>query len=94
LRDRQPQRPAHHDQREQTERQISGKDPAPAQVIDDETAQQGTTDRGQDVHAAQQPQVAAAFPGADDLTEHRLRTDHQSAAARALDDPRGHQRGH
>ncbi len=54
-------------------------------VLGEPAAEQRPGDRGEDEDAAGEGHVAAPLPRRDDVGDDRLREDHQSAAAEALD---------
>ena len=74
----------HHDQRDHADRHVDVEDPAPGQVVHEHAAEQRADHAGEAEDRAEQPHVAAAFAGRDDVADDGLRADHQAAAAQAL----------
>lgn len=82
------------DEGDDTDGQIDVEDPAPAEVLGEQAAEQRAEDAGGAEHRAEQALVAAAFPGRDDVADDRHRQHHEAAAAQSLDRPEGDQLGH
>ncbi len=85
---------ADHQQREQAERQVDIEDPAPGGVLHQKTADQRADHRRQAENAAEQPLIAAAVGGRDDVGDRRHADHHQAAAAEPLQAAHQHQLGH
>ena len=75
---------ADHQQREQAERQVDIEDPAPGGVLHQKTADQRADHRRQAENAAEQPLIAAAVGGRDDVGDRRHADHHQAAAAEQI----------
>src|SRR6202012_3479351 len=58
-----------HPQRDQPEREIDVEDPLPAQVVDEEAAEERTYDGGDAEHRAEQTLVATALPWGNDVAD-------------------------
>jgi hypothetical protein len=74
-----------HDERNQPDRHVDVEDPAPGQVVDEHPAEQRAHNARHAEDGTEQAHVAAAFAGRDDVADDRLRADHQTTAAEALD---------
>ncbi len=84
-----------HDQdRDDPDGQVDVEDPAPGELVDAEAAEQRPGHRGDREDGADQPHVAAALPGRDDVGDDRLRAHHEAAGAGALDGAEGDQLHH
>ena len=73
-----------HDQREDADRQVDVEDPAPGQVVDEETADQRADDGGDAEHGAEEALVAPALARRDQVADHGDGDDDQPAAAEPL----------
>ena len=85
---------AGHEQGEDAERHVDVEDPAPGQVVGEEAAQQRAGDAGGPEDGAEEPLVAAALTGADDVGDDRHGQDDEPTGADALDGPEGDERAH
>jgi hypothetical protein len=74
-----------HD-REHADGHVHVEDPAPREVVHEEAAEQRARDRGDGEDATDQPHVATAIAGRDDVCDDRLRADHQPAGAHTLEE--------
>ena len=74
--------------------QVDVEDPAPGELLDEDAAEQRPDDARDAEHRAEQPLVAAALAGRDDVADDRLRADHQPAAAEPLHGPERDQLDH
>ena len=77
----------HDGERDGADRDVDVEDPAPGELLDEDAAEQRSDDARHAEHGAEEPLVAAALAGRDDVADDRLRADHQPAAAEALDRP-------
>ena len=82
------------DERDGADRDVDVEDPAPGELLDEDAAEQRPDDARHAEHRAEQPLVAAALAGRDDVADDRLRADHQPAAAETLDGPERDQLDH
>ncbi len=78
-------------QRQQAERQVDIEDPSPAELIDDEAAEQRAEHRRDAEHAAEEALIAAALARGDDVADDGNGGDDEAAAAEPLDDAEGDQ---
>ena len=70
---------------------VDVEDPAPREVCREEATEQGSGDRGEAEHGAEQARVAPALARRDDVSDRRLRAHHQPAAAEPLHGAEGDQ---
>ena len=82
------------DERDGADRDIDVEDPAPGELLDEDAAEQRSDDARDAEDGAEEPLVAAALAGRDDVADDRLGADHQPAAAETLDRPEGDQLDH
>jgi hypothetical protein len=86
-----PHRPDDDEQRERAERQVQPEDPAPGRRVRERAAQQRPGDRRERPHRADEPLVAAALAGREEVCDRRLGEREQPAGAEALHDARPHE---
>lgn len=86
-------RAAREDQRERTEREVYPKAPPPVE-LDQEPTEWRSTDRSDRVGGTDVGHVLHAFARSDDIADHRLRENEQSAGADALNRARNNQLCH
>ena len=80
--------------RHRADRQVDQKDPAPRQVVDDESADERADDAGKRPGSGEQPDVAPAFARRYDVAHHGEREGHQTARADALHGPKQDELNH
>ena len=73
-----------HEQGHRPDRQVDVEDPAPAQVVDEEAAEQRADDGRDAEDAAEEAGVAAALARRDDVADDGHRRHHQAAGAETL----------
>jgi hypothetical protein len=76
------------------DRDVDVEDPAPRQVVDEESAQQRTDHRGDPEDRAEEALVPAPLARRDDVADHGDRRHDQPAGAEALKGAEGNQLGH
>ena len=81
-----PERRVDDDKRQDAERQIDQKYPAPGKIVDDEPAEQRTDHRREPEYAAEESLIVATFAWRHDVADDRDRGDDQTAAAETLHD--------
>src|SRR2546423_547347 len=67
-----------------TERKVDGEDPAPGQVVDEESAQQWAADACQREHGTEVTLITTTFAWTDNVGHDRQREGEQTAGAQAL----------
>ena len=92
--DRRVEDDADDHERDDPDRDIDVEDPAPRQVVDEESAEQRPDHRGDPEDRAEEPLVPAPLAGRDDVADHRDRRHDQPAGAEALEGAEGDQLGH
>ena len=75
---------ADDDESDRSDRQVDVEDPAPREVVDEESAEQRPDDRRHAEDGAEDPLVAAAIARRDHVADHRDRRDDEAAGAEAL----------
>ena len=85
---------ADHDEGEDADRQVDVEDPAPGEVVDEETAEQRSDDRRNTEHGAEEALVLAALARRHHVPHNRQRRHDQAAPAEALQGPERDQLGH
>ena len=81
---RRVERDRDHAERDDPHRQVDVEDPAPAQVVDEEAAEQRADDRRDPEHRAEVALVLAALARRDDVADDGQRDHDQPAGAEAL----------
>ena len=81
-------------ERDDTDGKVDVEHPAPAQMLGEQAAQQRPEHAGRAEDRAEQPLVAAAFPGRYDVADDRHRQHHQPAAAEPLERAEADELGH
>src|SRR6478672_8484745 len=77
-----------------SEREIGEEQPAPAEIRDDEPAEDGPADARGREHQSEVALKTDTLDRWDELTHERLRQRHQAAAAETLQNPRSHKLRH
>src|SRR5207247_7809539 len=83
-----------HGQRDDPDRQVDVEDPAPAEVVHEEPAEERPDDRREAEHGAEVALVLAPLARRDDVPDDRERDDDQPARAEALQRTEPDQPGH
>ena len=83
-----------HDKRDRADRQVDVEHPAPAEVVDEEPADQRADDGRDAEDRAERALVLAALPRRHDVADDRLGQYQQAAAADALDRAEGDELAH
>ncbi len=92
--DRDVQHGGHNEQGHDTERHVDVEDPAPGQVLGEQSAEQGAGNVGDAEDDTEVAHVPPPLPGRDDIAHDGLGPDHQPAGPDALDGPEGDELDH
>ena len=84
----------HDRERDGADRNVDVEDPVPGELVDEDAAKQRSDDARHPEHGPEQPLVATALARRHDVSDDRLRTDHQPAATETLNGPERDQLGH
>src|SRR5215208_6950899 len=88
------ERGGEHREGEHAEREVDVEDPAPRQVRREVAAEERAGDARDAEHGAEDPLVASPLARRDDVADHGLGGDHQSAATESLDRAEGDELRH
>lgn len=83
-----------HGERDEPDGEVDVEDPAPGQVVDEQSAEQRAEHAGRTEDRAEEALVLAAFPGRDDVADDRHRQHDQPAASEALQGAEADELGH
>src|SRR5665213_1041940 len=85
---------SNRDHRDDADRHVDIEDPTPRRVLGEPTTREGTEDARKTKDGAEVTHVAATLTRRDHVTDDRLRADHQTTRARALNGTTGDELDH